>query len=163
MAPAKTAASSPMSSLVRALILSICVLTLPAQGAGPLIVRDAWARATPPGARTGAAYLTIESRGDADRLLGATSPAARTLELHTHVTEGGVQRMVRLAEVEVPAGATVAFVPGGLHVMLIDLAAPLAPGATVALRLEFANAGPIEIAVPVIDARTAPAPGHAAH
>jgi copper(I)-binding protein len=120
-------------------------------------------RATPPGARTGAAYLTIENRSGADRLLGAASPAARALELHTHVSEGGVQRMVRLMEVEIPAGATVAFAPGGLHVMLIDLAAPLAPGGTVALRLEFANAEPIEVSVPVIDARTTPAPAHAGH
>jgi len=73
------------------------------------------------------------------------------------VTEGGAQRMVRIAELVLPAGATVILEPGGLHVMLIDIVAPLVPGTNVALHLTFANGAPIDVIAPVIDARTTPA------
>jgi copper(I)-binding protein len=150
-----------MSTLFRTLLVLLVAAGAPASGATPLAIRDAWVRATPPGARTAAAYLTIENRGGADRLLGATSDAARALELHTHVTEAGLQRMIHLHEIEIPAGATIRFEPGALHVMLIDIATPLAPGAEVVLRLTFAHSQPIDVVATVIDARTAP--GHAAH
>ena len=129
--------------------------------AAPPAISDAWIRATPPGAKTGAAYLTVSSDGAADSLLAASSPAARSVELHAHVTENGLTRMQRLPEVRVPAGERVRFEPGGLHLMLIDLAAPLVAGQRVTLALRFANAGDVEITAPVIDARaTAP---HGAH
>jgi copper(I)-binding protein len=119
-----------------------------------LRLADGWVRATPPGARTAAAYLTLVNDGPADVLLEARSPVAATLELHTHRAEGALQHMVRLAEVPVPAGATVRFEPGGLHVMLLDIATPLTPGMEVELTLRFANAGPFTIKVPVVDMRT---------
>ncbi len=61
--------------------------------------------------------------------------------------------MERLAELAVPPGASVLLEPGGAHLMLIDLAAPLAPGTKVALSLRFAAAGTVELEVPVVDAR----------
>ncbi len=151
-----------MAHLERALIF----LALGAAGsaaAGPLTVTDAWIRATPPGARTAAAYLTIANTGAADRLLGGTTPAARTVEVHTHVDERGLQRMVRLAELGLPAGETVRLTPGGLHLMLVDVAAPLAAGASVTLSLSFAAAGTLEIEVPVVDARATSPTTHPAH
>jgi copper(I)-binding protein len=123
--------------------------------AEPLTVADAWVRATPPGATTAAAYLTLTNSGAAaDRLLGATTSAARAVEIHTHVVDGGLHRMVRVAELTLPAGEAVRLEPGGLHLMLVDLAAPLAAGTTVALSLRFASAATLELEVPVVDART---------
>ena len=152
-----------MISFVRSLVwLSLIIGTAPAVAAPPT-VSDAWIRATPPGAVTAAAYLTITSGGGADRLVDAATPAARAVELHTNVVEGGVQRMVRLSELTLPAGETVRLEPGGLHLMLIDLAKPLAPGTNVVLSLRFAEAGTVEIEAPVVDARAGPAPTHAGH
>ena len=152
-----------MTNLVRALALMALLMRGPA-AAGQLTITAAWARATPPGARTAAAYLTIANgSGAADTLLGASTPSARSVEIHTHVAEGGLQRMVELAELTLPAGEAVLLEPGGLHLMLIDLAAPLAAGATVALTLRFAAAGTVELEVPVIDARSSPPPSHGAH
>lgn len=131
--------------------------------AGQPMLTGAWARATPPGARTAAAYLTIAPGDASDTLLGASTPSARAVEIHTHVVEGGLQRMIGVAELALPAGQTVRLEPGGLHLMLIDLAAPLAPGTKVALSLRFAAAGTIELEVPVIDARSTPPPAHDAH
>jgi copper(I)-binding protein len=151
-----------MTKLVRALAF----LALWASGsaaAGPVVVRDAWIRATPPGARTAAAYLTLVNDGTADRLLGGTTPAARTVELHTHVDEGGLTRMVRLPELALPAGGAVRLEPGGLHLMLIDIAAPLTAGTSIMLVLQFATADALVIEVPVVDARGKPLTPHVTH
>jgi copper(I)-binding protein len=122
--------------------------------AGPVEVTGAWVRATPPGARTAAAYLTLTNHGPADRLLGAASPAAQELQLHTVATDGPTQRMLPLQELALPPGGTVRFEPGGLHLMLLDIAAPLVPGATIVIELRFAAAPPLALEVPVVDGRT---------
>lgn len=148
-----------MTMLVRALVLAGLAVAASVHAEPPALT-DAWVRATPPGARTAAAYLTIANAGEADRLLGATTPAARSVEVHAHTTEGGMQRMVRLPELALPAGETVRLVPGGPHLMLIDITGPLAAGAHVTLSLQFAAAGTHVVEAPVIDARgdAAPAP-----
>lgn len=134
-----------------------------AGAAEPPAIAEAWIRETPPGARTAAAYLTITNHGPADRLLGAATPAAGTVELHTHVVENGMSRMVRLAEVNLPAGQAVKLEPGGLHLMLLDVAMPLAAGSSVSLSLHFAQAGAVELEVPVVDARAAAPAPHTGH
>jgi len=146
------APASTMSSLIRALA-AFSLLAGSALAAEPPAVTNAWVRATPPGARTAAAYLTMTSPAGGDRLVGASTPAAGAVEIHTQVAEGGVSRMARLAELELPAGEAVRLEPGGLHLMLIDLAMPLEPGAKVPLSLRFAGAGDLKLEVPVVDAR----------
>lgn len=143
-----------MAFLRAFLALFWCVSVGGAAAAEPPTIADAWLRATPPGARTGAAYLTITSPGAADRLLGAATAAAAAIEIHTHVVEDGLSRMVRLPELAVPAGEPVKLEPGGLHLMLLDLTAPLVAGTTVAITLHFATAGTVQLEVPVVDARS---------
>jgi len=144
-----------MRRLSRTVLSLIWLAAGPAAAEAPAVA-GAWIRATPPGARTAAAYLTLAGSGTADRLLGAATPAARAVEIHASVVENGVARMERLPELAVPAGATVLLEPGAVHLMLIDLAAPLAPGAKVELSLRFATAGTVEVEVPVLDARMDP-------
>ncbi|MBI3451927.1 MAG: copper chaperone PCu(A)C [Rhodospirillales bacterium] len=117
---------------------------------GALEIQSVWARATPPAAKTGAAYLAIRNRGEAaDRLIGVASPVAATVELHGHEMEGQMMRMRALADVTIPAGGEAALQAGGGHVMLIGLAAPLRAGETFPLTLRFAKAGEITVQVPV--------------
>ncbi|HWN39337.1 MAG TPA: copper chaperone PCu(A)C [Gammaproteobacteria bacterium] len=149
-----------MVSLFRALVVLPLAIGAAAAAAAPPIVTDAWIRATPPGAVTAAAYLTIASAGAADRLVGATTPAADTVEIHTTASAVGSQRMMRVAELALPAGGRVRLEPGGQHLMLIDLKAPMVPGTKVALSLRFAEAGTVEVDVPVVDARAQPAAPH---
>ena len=136
--------------LALVLLLASCAL---AAGAGaPLDVRivNAYARATPPGVRTAAAYLTIDNRGALpDQLVGARSPAAAAVELHTMSHEGGMMRMREVARVDVPAHGRVDLVPGGLHAMIVDPKAPLRPGERFPLTLTFARAGAIDVEVDV--------------
>jgi copper(I)-binding protein len=140
----------------RRTLLTALALLAPVLGlaATPLTITAAWVRATPPGVTTAAAYLTITNNGTAeDRLLGATSPAARKLELHASVEEHGMQHMQPLADVAIPAGGSVELAAGGTHIMLIDIGGPMKPGDEVPLTLHFAHAGDLTINVPVRDAR----------
>lgn len=133
--------------------------------AEPLVVHEAWARAALAG-RTSAAYMTIENTtATLDRLVAATSPAARVVELHTHIMDGGVMRMRPVTGIEVNPGEPAVLRPGGLHVMLIDLAGPLQPGQTIPLTLRFEKAGEITVQVTVRPAgASGPAqPGQPAH
>lgn len=110
--------------------------------AGGVTVSNAWARATPGGAKVGAAYMTIKS-DNGDTLLAASSDAAAVTELHTHILEGDVMKMRKVDSVEISKGGSVSFEPHGYHVMLIDLKKPLKEGDTVKLTLKFKNAGDI--------------------
>jgi len=122
-----------------------------APGAPDIEISDAWARATAPGQSSGAAYATIVNRGAADRLLGVASKAGSAM-LHRSENDGGVARMRMLSELPIPAGSSVALAPGGTHVMLTGLAAPLAIGADFPLTFRFAGAGPRTVKVAVVAA-----------
>lgn len=142
-----------MNTTTGRLLACLASFAAPAGAAAAPTVSAAWVRATPPGASTAAAYFTISNGGAADRLIGAESPAARELQLHAQVDENGLRHMRQLADIPLPAGATVRLTAGGLHVMLVDIAAPLKPGDHVAITLHFANAADIELQVPVQDGR----------
>jgi len=143
-------------------LLAALLLLAPALGfaASPVTIAAAWARATPPGVTTAAAYLTVTNDGAADRLLGASSPAARQVLLHAETEEHGVQHMRQLESLEVPAHGDVALAPGQMHLMLIGIAAPLKPDATIKMTLHFEKAGDLTIDVPVRDGRLEPEHSH---
>jgi copper(I)-binding protein len=82
-------------------------------------------------------------------LVGARSPAARVVELHAHLMDGGLMRMRRVERVALPPGDAVRLGPGGLHLMLIGLEGPLAPGDRVPLTLEFEDGTEAEVTAPV--------------
>jgi copper(I)-binding protein len=107
-------------------------------------------RPTPPGARTGAAYFTVRNVGrTADRLLGASTPAAKAVELHTMTMDGNVMRMRAVKAIDIPAGGEVALATHGYHAMLVDLAKPLKEGERVPLTLRFEHGGQMDIVADV--------------
>lgn len=113
-----------------------------------LEVTNAWARATPGKAENGAAYLTIQSPTP-DRLLSVSSPVANKAELHTMSMEGMVMKMRPLAGLDIPAGQPVTLKPGGQHIMLVGLDAPLREGQSFPLTLTFEKAGTRTVSVAV--------------
>lgn len=124
----------------------------------------ATAYATAEGARTGAIFLTLTNIGTADdALLGASSDKATMTEIHESFVDeaDGTMQMRKVSDVVVPAGGNLELKPGGYHVMLIDLLAPLVEGETFDITLQLKNAG--AVVVPV----TVTAPGstadHSAH
>ena len=90
---------------------------------GVVSVQDAWARATPPGASVGAAYLTITNNSDhAIKLTGAVTAVADHVEMHTMSMDGNLMQMRPIeGGLEVAAGASATFEPAGNHFMLIGL------------------------------------------
>lgn len=118
---------------------------------GSLTIDHPWSRSTPPVAQTGAAYFTVKNEGyEADRLLSAESDVADLVQLHTHRMEEGVMRMREVKAVDLPVGVDTVFEPGGLHVMLIGLNAPLAEGGSFPLTLNFERAGPVTVEVEIV-------------
>jgi copper(I)-binding protein len=88
---------------------------------------DAWVRATVPSQKSTGAFVTLTSSDDA-KLVGAASPAAAAVELHTSRMEGGVMQMRAVEAIELPAGKAVELKPGAAHVMLMGLAKPATAG-----------------------------------
>jgi len=139
-----------------------------------VVITDPWVRATPGGSTLGAAYMTI-SASEGDRLVRAEVPTsiATTTEVHETVTSdstdtdgamgasevegsedtegdgmgGGMGQMTmrEVSGVDIPADGDVVLEPGGFHIMLIDLVAPLAAGEVVPITLTFEKAGVIEV------------------
>jgi len=114
---------------------------------GDLTIVNAWARATPPGAKVAGGYLTIRNDGDRpDRLVGGTADFAGRVEIHEMKMEGEVMKMAPLADgIEIPPGGEILLKPGGLHVMFMGLKRPLAEGEAAAVTLTFERAGAIEL------------------
>lgn len=116
---------------------------------GAVEIDSPWARPTAPGAKVGAAFMSIVGGPAADRVISASSPVAVVSELHSHVMENGVAKMRALPAIDVPAGGRVELKPGGLHLMLIQLKAPLKAGEKFPLTLRFEKAGERTIEVPI--------------
>ena len=127
-----------MKTLLAAALLA-CTLALPARAAN-ISVTDAWARATMPGQKVSGAYMQITSDADA-RLVGASSPAVPRVEVHEMKMDGDVMRMREVKAVDLPKGKTVALEPGGFHIMLMNLAKPIAAGETIPLTLVIESGG----------------------
>lgn len=138
--------------------------TVPAVAAdydvGSIHISQPWARATPKGASTGAAYMTITNRGSApDRVNCVSSDASAECQIHSMTMENGVMKM-RPVEggLEIKPGQTVTLAPGGFHVMFVKLKHPLQAGQDVKAMLKFDHAGTVDVDYPIA-AIGAPAPG----
>jgi periplasmic copper chaperone A len=127
---------------------------------GSIHITQPWARATPKGASSGAAYMTITNNGQTpDRVSCVSSDASAQCQIHTMTMEDGVMKM-RPVEggLEIKPGETVMLKPSGFHVMLVNLKHPLQQGKMVKATLKFENAGTINVEYPVV-AIGATAPG----
>ena len=119
--------------------------------AGDLVITQAWSRATPKGAKTGAGYLTIENKGSTpDRLIGGSADVAGKVEIHEMAMSKGVMKMRPLETgLVIEPGKTVKLAPGGYHVMLMDLKSQLKQGDKLPITLEFEKAGKVTVSFDV--------------
>lgn len=138
--------------LLAALSLTVVALSVHAHSfkLGELSIGHPYARSTAPGQPAGGAYLSIRNAGAAgDKLVSASADVAKSVELHEMKMEGTVMRMREVSAVEVPAGKAVELKPGGLHIMLMGLKAPLKEGDKFPLKLKFEKAGEVTVTVNV--------------
>ena len=129
-------------------------------------VEGAWARASVQGQKATGAFMKLTAK-DGAKLVSASSPAAGVTEVHEMKMEGDVMKMRAVTGLDLPAGQAVELKPGGYHVMLMDLKAPLAKGSTVPVTLTFKNAqgaeSKLELQVPVQAQMPAMQGGHGSH
>lgn len=130
-----------------------------AQASVPLAVEGAWARTALQGQQASAGYMTLTAR-EPLTLLGATSPAAGTIELHEMKLDGDVMRMRAVDQLSLPVGKAVELKPGGLHFMMMELNAQFKPGLVIPLTLRLKDAKGVErtlqVSLPVGAAAPAP-------
>lgn len=136
-----------------ALLASLFATPLRAEDikAGDLVISQAWARATPTGAKVGGGYLTIENKGaSADRLIGGSADAAGRIEVHEMAVTNGVMTMRPLDKgLAIEPGKTVKLAPGGNHLMMFDLKSQLKQGDKLPVTLEFEKAGKVTVSLDV--------------
>ncbi len=141
-------------------------LDVVAPGTATVDVRNAWVRQSVPGQSGTGAFMNLTAPAGA-RLVGITTPAAGVAEVHEMKMDGDTMRMRALPSLDLPAGRTVELKPGGLHLMLMDLKAPLPKGASIPMTLRFEDAqgvaSSLELKLPVgvpDGAAAAPAAAH---
>lgn len=142
------------------MIRKILALILALIGGGPALAEgvsahDAYARSTPPGARTAAAFLTLQGGAEDDRLISVSSPQAGRVEIHeTREDAAGILSMRELAGgLPLPAGEAAILAPGGAHLMLFDLTGPLEAGETARFTLIFESGARLEAEAPILSPR----------
>lgn len=122
-----------------------------------LLIDSPYARATVTNQRSGGAYVTIENKGkNADKLIGASSPVAKSVEIHTMTMDGNVMKMREVGQIEIPASGRIEMKPGdGYHLMLMGLQQPLKAGDSFPMTLVFEKAGKTEVKVKVEEKKNA--------
>jgi copper(I)-binding protein len=150
---------STLSKTAMALSLTAACMAASAQST-PVKVEGAWARATVQGQKGTGAFMSLTSK-DATQLVGVSTPVAGVAEVHEMKMDGDVMKMRALPLLDLPAGKKVDLKPGGYHIMLMDLKAPLAKDSTVPVTLLFKDAKGVESKLELKLPVTTAAPGAA--
>lgn len=144
----------------RAMLAVALLLSVTACGGtdGPLAggtpeLRISRAQASAPVAGASQLVLSITNDGDGDdRLVGADTPSALAVEIHRTVVEEDGRAVMRMLDaVDLPAGGTVRFRPGGLHLMVVVPDERVVVGGTFMVTLRFARSSPVTLEVEVVD------------
>ena len=126
--------------LLALLVLGAMLAPVSASADSNLVVAGAWIRQPPPGTDVASVYLSLENVGTkAVKLTGVECPLASMAMMHQTLESGGQSHMRALASVSLAPGASMAFSPGGKHIMLQGLAHPLQVGERVPLVLRFSG------------------------
>ncbi len=114
---------------------------------GDLLLKNPIARATPPGAKVGGGYILITNNGTTpDKLIGGLAPFAGKIEIHEMKVSDGIMRMKHMESgLTIPPGETVHLIPGGYHIMFMQLKQALIKGANHKVTLSFEKAGNVDI------------------
>ena len=120
--------------------------------AADIEAKEPFAYATAPTAKAGGAYVPLTNHGPADRLIDVRGDAAKRVEIHTHIKDGDVMKMRKVADgIELPEGGAIEMKPGGYHVMLMGLNAPLVAGETVPVTLVGESGEELTVDVPIVE------------
>lgn len=123
-------------------LTAITILTLQAE----VLLVDPYAKATPPNAKNSAAFMKIENKSNSDiELLAASSNISKVTELHTHIEENGMKKMIQIPSIKIPANSSVELKPGGLHIMFLGIQNQINENSNIDLNLTFSNGKTYEL------------------
>ena len=115
-------------------------------------IDGAYARASIPNVPNSAAFFVIKNNSDKDiAITSANSDVAEKNELHTHIKENQMLKMMKIEKLVVPAKSSLELKSGGDHVMLMGLKKELKAGDEISLELSFSDGDKKSIKVPVKD------------
>lgn len=143
-----------MRRLSAAVIALLALISCHPKGGEKPVVKDAWVRLAVVPGRPAAGYFTVKGSAANDRLLSIDSAVVDKIELHEGGMSAGMTTMRPLAELQVPAGATVELAPGGNHAMLFGIDQRITPGTAIPMVFTFASGARIPV-----EAKTVPAGG----
>ncbi len=122
-----------------------------AGAADAVSVHEPYVRLAPPNAPATGAFMVIRNGGAKDvKVVKADNPASKVTELHTHLNEGGVMKMRPVPAIDVKAGGEAVLKPGSLHIMMIDLKAPMKEGDVVPITLTFDDGSAKQVEAKVV-------------
>ncbi len=125
-----------MSATYRYITTFFFLLFLSSLAQAEVMISDAWVRATAPGQKVGAAYMTLQSP-QAVKLFYAETKSADEVEIHSMTMTNGIMKMRKLDDLALQPNKPEKLAPGGFHLMLFGLKAPLKAGDKVTLKLCF--------------------------
>ena len=147
---------------MKRMAFTLAALALAAAAHAQVTVSDPWVRATVPQQKATGLFMHIDAAQDV-KLVAGQSPVAGVVEIHVMVMENDVMKMREIpGGLEIAKGRTMSLKPGGYHVMLMDLKAPLAKGSNVPVTLVFQDAKGAETQLPLQLPVASQAPGAAA-
>ncbi|MBU6427655.1 MAG: copper chaperone PCu(A)C [Cyanobacteria bacterium REEB65] len=145
----------PAMRLVAATAVALCLgakAPVRSQEAG-VKVQSPWLRFIMP-SLPAAGYFTLSNDSTkAHVLVGATSPDCGSIMLHQSVDDHGMERMIMVRRLRIPAHGHTSFAPGSYHLMCMSPAASMKPGRSVSVTLLFADGGTLTVPFPVRNAQ----------
>ncbi len=133
------------------ILLALLALPLAASGDGPEVqAGHVWIREAPPGTDVVGGYLILNNLTDKPlTLVKVTSPNFESVEIHQTVVKSGIESMLPVDKLVIPASQSVEFKPGGYHLMLMRPRKSLFSGDMVTLTLEFSDNSMLTVLAPV--------------
>lgn len=118
--------------------------------AGKIHIDHPWSREAPPNAPVIGGFLQLNNHGDTeDSLIAAETPIAGRVELHNHIMQDSVMKMVKVSEISVPANGSVSLEPGSFHLMIFNPTKVLKEGDRFPVTLTFKHAGKVDVEIAV--------------
>ena len=130
----------------------LSIVSIAAVFGADIEIERAYARASIPNVPNSAAFFVIKNNSDKDiAITSANSDVAEKNELHTHIKENKMMKMMKIEKLVVPAKSSLELKSGGDHVMLMGLKKELKAGDEISLELSFSDGDKKSIKVPVKD------------
>lgn len=108
--------------------------------AGDIEISDSFVKQTPPNIKQTAIFMNIKNNSDKNiNLIDANTSLSDITELHTHIKDGEMMKMIKVEKIEVPAGGVAELKSGGLHIMIFELKNKVDENTTAAVTLKFDN------------------------